>query len=86
MRRAADFCSTYKHKIQKLTHKKSPLYYYLEQGYYLAYLILSYYFDYLLLFKRMASTGDCCFHVRPSIKPPAGIRALPRLNYYHQQE
>jgi hypothetical protein len=78
MRRAADFCPTYKHKIQKFIHKKIPLYYYLEQDDYLAYLILSYYFDYLLLFKKLASTGDRCFHVRPSIKSPAGIRALPR--------
>jgi len=32
MRRAARFLPSYKHKIQKFTHKKIPLFIYLEQG------------------------------------------------------
>jgi len=46
MRRAALFLPTYKHKIQKLTHKKTSSSAYLEKALYLAYLFLTYYLFY----------------------------------------
>jgi hypothetical protein len=86
MRRAARFTSSYQQKIQKFIHKKIPLFIYLEQGCYLAYLSLSYLlfiYSYLKSWRAPEIAASMCNSI---IKSPADIRALPRLNYYYHQE